>query len=685
MKRLFDILASAFCMVLFAPLAALCYLVIKIGGGPAIYKQERIGRGGRPFFIYKFRSMKIDAEKEGEELLQKANDPRLTRIGKVLRQHHLDELPQLWNVFIGDMSFVGPRPERKYYIDKIMERDPRYERLYALRPGVTSYATLKNGYTDTIDKMLVRLEMDLYYLEHQSLHTDLKILFLTFGKIVTGRIFILVACLLSTAAAEAQHTPSTSISYDLTTECAVGTGHFTAFQLAANRHHVLSTRANTAYLRGAVGMEHAFSKNLSVTGKVDVVGSVHADHRAYLQQCYVNLSFLKSTFFLEAGSREQQQVMRDSQLSTGSFVKGTNAKPIPQVHLGTNGFWTVPYTKRWLQVNFDFGYGKPTDSGYREDQYRKSTDVNWFYTTGAYYHQKHLYLRSNPDKRFFVTVGIEHAVQFGGTKYSYENGELQADAKPAGLKAFWQVVLPAGDNNYFENNAMEDWVYGNHLGVMTYQAGWNIHDHHQLLAYLDNPFEDGSGIRKSNGWDGLWGLQYTNATPGRQLVRAAVMEYFQTTNQSGPLHWDPADYPEPVRSQITDLVVGADDYYNHMFYGGYSHHGMTPGNPLVTSPVYNRDGHSLFRDNRVKAWHLGVNGELTDRLSYLLKCTYREGWGTYRLSPLASKHHSFDAMLQGTYHTGPWHLSAACALDRGNILGDCTTFSLKIHYHGKIL
>jgi lipopolysaccharide/colanic/teichoic acid biosynthesis glycosyltransferase len=101
----------------------------------------------------------------------------------------LDELPQLWNVLMGDMAFVGPRPERKYYIDQIMERDPRYERLYALRPGVTSYATLKNGYTDTIDKMLVRLEMDLYYLEHQSLWMDAKILWKTFTNIVSGKIF----------------------------------------------------------------------------------------------------------------------------------------------------------------------------------------------------------------------------------------------------------------------------------------------------------------------------------------------------------------------------------------------------------------------------------------------------------------------------------------------------------------
>lgn len=189
MKRFFDFIASALCLIVFSPLILICWVAIKLGGGPAIYKQERIGLGGRPFYIYKFRSMVVDAEKEGEELLQQDDDPRLTRIGRFLRAHHLDELPQLWNVFIGDMAFVGPRPERKYYIDQIMQRDARYERLYALRPGITSYATLKNGYTDTIDKMLVRLEMDLYYLEHQSLWTDAKILWKTFANIVSGKIF----------------------------------------------------------------------------------------------------------------------------------------------------------------------------------------------------------------------------------------------------------------------------------------------------------------------------------------------------------------------------------------------------------------------------------------------------------------------------------------------------------------
>ena len=184
-----DLVVAAICLLVFSPLILVCWAIIKMGGGPAIYKQERIGLGGRPFYIYKFRSMIVDAEKEGEELLQQEDDPRLTRIGRFMRAHHLDELPQLWNVFVGDMAFVGPRPERRYYIEQIIQRDPRYERLYALRPGDTRYATLKNGYTNTIDKMLVRLEMDLYYLEHQSLWMDAKILWKTFADIISGKIF----------------------------------------------------------------------------------------------------------------------------------------------------------------------------------------------------------------------------------------------------------------------------------------------------------------------------------------------------------------------------------------------------------------------------------------------------------------------------------------------------------------
>ncbi len=189
-KRVGDFLLASISLLLVSPLMLLIYIMVRCeDGGPAIFRQERIGRFGRPFNIYKFRSMTVDAEKNGPQLCSHKKDERLTRIGKFLRKHHLDELPQLWNVLCGDMSFIGPRPERKFYIDQIMERDPRYKNLYQIRPGVTSYATLYNGYTDTMEKMLRRLDMDLYYLEHRSWWFDARILGKTFIKIIFGRVF----------------------------------------------------------------------------------------------------------------------------------------------------------------------------------------------------------------------------------------------------------------------------------------------------------------------------------------------------------------------------------------------------------------------------------------------------------------------------------------------------------------
>lgn len=189
-KRTGDFLLALVALILFSPLFLYCYIMVKKeDGGPAIFRQERIGRFGRPFYIYKFRSMIVDAEKNGPQLFGHAQEKRLTKNGKFLRDHHLDELPQLWNVLKGDMAFIGPRPERKFYIDQIMECDPRYIFLYQIRPGVTSYATLYNGYTDTMEKMLRRLELDLYYLEHRSWWFDAKILVKTFINIAFGKIF----------------------------------------------------------------------------------------------------------------------------------------------------------------------------------------------------------------------------------------------------------------------------------------------------------------------------------------------------------------------------------------------------------------------------------------------------------------------------------------------------------------
>ncbi len=189
-KRLFDVFCSFFGILALSPLYLIVYISLRLqNDGSVIFKQERIGYKGKAFNIYKFRTMRTDSESNGKPQLAAKGDERLTKVGKFLREHHLDELPQLFNVFVGDMSFVGPRPERQYFIDKIKKENPNYDYIYLMRPGLTSLATIYNGYTDTLEKMLTRLEMDLDYLQKRSLWYDLKIIVTTVLYIVTGKKF----------------------------------------------------------------------------------------------------------------------------------------------------------------------------------------------------------------------------------------------------------------------------------------------------------------------------------------------------------------------------------------------------------------------------------------------------------------------------------------------------------------
>lgn len=189
-KRTVDILLSIIGLTVFAPAFIIVYIAIKLeDGGKVIFRQERIGYRGDTFTLYKFRSMTEMSESNGTPQLCQKHDNRLTKVGDFLRSHHLDELPQFWNVLKGDMSFVGPRPERKFFVDQIKAINPDYEKLYLLRPGLFSEATLYNGYTDTMAKMLKRLSMDLNYLYNRSLWLDAKIIFLTALSIITGKKF----------------------------------------------------------------------------------------------------------------------------------------------------------------------------------------------------------------------------------------------------------------------------------------------------------------------------------------------------------------------------------------------------------------------------------------------------------------------------------------------------------------
>ena len=185
-KRTFDVTVSILTMIVLSPALVATAIAVKLSSpGPVLYCQERIGKGRRPFIIYKFRSMRADAEKEGPQL-SSDNDNRITPWGKVMRKYRIDELPQFWNVLRGDMSLVGPRPEREFFIRQIVRRAPYYGLIFQVRPGVTSWGMVQYGYASSVDAMVERSRYDLLYLNNMSLSTDVKIMIHTVKTIIDG-------------------------------------------------------------------------------------------------------------------------------------------------------------------------------------------------------------------------------------------------------------------------------------------------------------------------------------------------------------------------------------------------------------------------------------------------------------------------------------------------------------------
>ena len=187
LKRVIDVVVSLLVLLVLSPLYLLLVIAVKVSSpGPAFFKQARIGLHGKPFYILKYRTMVVNAEANGPALSSK-DDKRIISVGRTLRKYRLDEIPQFYNVLVGDMSLVGPRPERQFFIDQIMPVAPHYKHLQRVRPGITSWGMVKYGYAENIEQMIERLKFDILYIENMSLAMDFRIMIYTIKTIIQGR------------------------------------------------------------------------------------------------------------------------------------------------------------------------------------------------------------------------------------------------------------------------------------------------------------------------------------------------------------------------------------------------------------------------------------------------------------------------------------------------------------------
>lgn len=417
----------------------------------------------------------------------------------------------------------------------------------------------------------------------------------------------------------------------------------------ASMQQGLSSIDNNCYLRGAVFYADTL-KNWRLEAGADMAVGAGMTSVFIPQQYYVGVS--RSWYKLWAGARELWSPLLDSELSSGGLTWSGNARPIPQVMLCTPGYVSI---SRRVAVKAELSFGWFTDGNYQQEH----TESRFVYNKKMKYHHKSLLFRFGlPEGKWMFDVGMDMDAQFGG--YMTKEGETHNLGN--GLREYWRALTMRneGEGLYYS---------GNLLGTEYLRLSYGT-ERGRLALYLLNFFDDLSGMGKRNGMDGLWGVEYSSKESG--WLTGAVLEYYQTTNQSGPLHG--------LDGTEVKKTGGADDYYNNDQFSGWAHWGVTMANPLLLSPVYNSVGTLSLTQNRVRAVHLGVKGQISKRIGYRCRFSFNRSWGT-PFKPNVNIKNNFSTFAEINYiapKLKDWHFTASVAGDSGELYGDNVGVQLKV-------
>lgn len=469
----------------------------------------------------------------------------------------------------------------------------------------------------------------------------------------------------------------------------------TPLWLNANKYGLSSLDDANGYMRG--GVERRLSadscRKWGVGYALNVAVPVNYGSSVIVQQAFVEGRWLHGT--LTVGAKEYPMVLKNNELSSGSQTLGINARPVPQVRLALPEYWTIPFTRGWVSMKGHIAYGKLTDSRWEKD----FTHMESRYTEDVLYHSKACYLNIGNKRKgspWSVELGLEMAALFGGTSYVPQgDGSVIVYKNGSGLKAFWNAFMPGGaEVNETEYKNVE----GDQLGSWVMRVNYDCDDF-TASVYADKYFEDHSamfqldydGFGKGDEWDKRkknrylmydfkdWMLGAEVNLKKWTWLRNIVLEYLYTKYQSGPVYHDHTP-------SVSDHIGGRDDFYNHGIFAGWQHWGQVMGNPLYRSPQYNDNGRLAVSNNRFMAFHLGLSGDITNRLHYRLLGTWQDGLGTYD-SPYTCKRHNVSMLAEAVYAFGKstpngWSVKGGFGWDSGQILGHNCGFQFTVSKKG---
>lgn len=501
---------------------------------------------------------------------------------------------------------------------------------------------------------------------------------------------LLIAAALTTPAMKAESTDSIAVQALVT--ATLGSGDFAPYYIASNDHGLV-TQSKTALLAAGVEGKHTFDNRVIVGWGAQLVANYasNVDYmrynadlgdwvsnpqhpaRGWLQQAWGRIDY--RSLFLQAGLRNTGSALVDDRLSSGDIVLGCNTRPIPGVGVGFNDFQPIPFTNGWVEINGKVTYGKYTDNDWLENHFNY---YSFHVDEGSLFLYRNCYFRTKSSKPLALTIGMQAASSFGGTTHAYKHGEVEVITKhPQGIIDALKLIIPTGGG--------EAYYTGSTLGSWDIMLRYRLKDGSTLRGYMSKPWETGSGVGFLNGFDALWGLEWRLPAERKWWVEGAVIEYLDFTNQSGPIHFDPIDIPGCTFPVHTD---GQDDYYNNYTYNAWAYYGMSLGSPMIQAPIYNLDGYLGFVNNRVRGFHLGVEGHLLPSLSYRFLTGYRKGWGTPWV-PLNEATTDYSAMLEGSWshNAGPGvlGLNIKIAIDRGSMYGNQFGVQLGATYNFRAL